>query len=80
MNDLYFYDFNSYRNKIAEIKFLPKEIQIIRYEHFEKARRDLLMRSKEQRNRLIQNNYLAPLGSSLQMSEEKKSFNSKVIV
>jgi hypothetical protein len=80
MNDLYFFDFNSYRNNTADIKFLPKEIQIIRYEHFEKARRDLLMRSKEQRNRLIQNNYLAPLASSIQMNEDKKSFNSKVTV
>ena len=80
MNDLYFFDFNSYKTNTAELKFLPKEIQLIRYEHFEKARRDLLMRAKEQRNRIIQNNFFNPMVSSNQLNDEKKTFNPKVSI
>jgi hypothetical protein len=52
-NEIYFMDFQSFKTANPGVRNLNKEVQNLRYEHYEKLRQDSIQALKEERNKII---------------------------
>lgn len=51
--ELFFMDFYTFKNTNHEVKNIPREVQNLRYEHYEKLRQDTLAAVKDERRKMI---------------------------
>lgn len=52
--ELFFMDFQTFKSVNPEVRNLNKEVQNLRYEHYEKLRQDTVNAVKEERQKIIE--------------------------
>jgi molybdopterin synthase catalytic subunit len=57
-------DFHSFKESNPEVRNLNRDIQNLRYEHYEKLRQDTLKAVKEERNKIVLEHKSIVLGDS----------------
>lgn len=53
-NELFYLDFQAFKESNPEVRVLKRELQNLRFEHYEKLRQDTIAAVKAERNKLIE--------------------------
>ena len=58
-SDLFYQDFYTFKANNPQIAVMPREIQVLRYEHHEATRQEYIEAAKKERNKIDDENYPA---------------------